>query len=163
MTTADTAASSDPSPPAPSRESRWRIVAAVAAVVAVVSLGVAAFAVTRDDGPTGLSTRDVAATQQAQRACQQWFDRSSASGDVGAGWCGHLSDWMYDQMASGHMMGSAMWQDPTAMHDTCVRAMTGYAPADDDPATRCQGMVEWMRGQTDDWTGWMMNPSMMGR
>ena len=146
--------------------------------MAVVAIGVAAFALTRDDGNSSstIATRDIAATQQVRQACQQWFDSSTTDTTPGrSGWCGYMSDWMYDHMGSGQMMGPMMWGDPTAMYDTCVQAMGSYQPSVDDPAQWCQNMVDWMSqnmgswmddcwhdGDDGDWDG-MMNPSMMGR
>lgn len=54
-----------PDTPPPARPSRWRLATAITAAVAVVAIGVAAFALTRDDGndSTTIATRDIAATQ----------------------------------------------------------------------------------------------------
>ncbi|MGH9117923.1 MAG: hypothetical protein ACRD0A_08610 [Acidimicrobiales bacterium] len=170
-----------PDTPPPARPSRWRLATAISAAVAVVAIGVATFALTRDDGndTTTIATRDAAATQQVGEACQQWFDtQTTATTTPGsAGWCGYMSDWMYDHMASGQMMGPMMWGNPTAMYDTCVQAMGSYQPGVEDPAQWCQNMVGWMTEHMgnwmnqdwddwhDDWDNWdgTMNPPMMGR
>ena len=165
MTVTDAPPAADIPPPSPPA-GRWRLIAAICAAVAVVAIAVAAFALIRGDGSSSstIATRDVAATRQAQQACQQWFDQSGAGSSAAPGWCGYMGDWMYQQMASGRM-GSMMWGNPTAMYDTCVAAMGSYQPKVGDPATWCRSMVDWMRDHRSggDWGGWMMNPSMMGR
>lgn len=166
MTVTESPPVADVPPPAPPAR-RWRLIAAICAAVAVVAIAVAAFALIRDNGngSSTIATRDVAATRQAQQACQQWFDGQSGSASSAApGWCGYMGDWMYQQMASGRT-GSMMWGNPTAMYDTCVAAMGSYQPRVGDPATWCRSMVDWMRDHASDgdWGGWMMHPSMMGR
>jgi hypothetical protein len=153
-------------PPPPTPAGRWRAVAAISAALAVVAVAVAAFAFIRDDDDSAtIAARDVAAARRAEHACQQWFDSQSGSaGPAESEWCGHMGDWMYEQMASGRR-GPMMWGSPGAMHDACVGAMGSYRPRVADPDESCRSMVDWVRDRVgdDDWRGWMMNPSMMGR
>lgn len=144
--------------------SRWPMVTAIAIGVAVIAVAVATFAVIRnDDDTTGLPRRDIAATQQMQQTCRQWLDSGTVDSSANyQGWCTHMTGWMYDQMASGQMMGPMMWGSPDKMRAACVKAMANYQPAAGDPAQWCQDMVEWMSKNMGDWNDWMMNPSMMG-
>jgi hypothetical protein len=163
MTVTDAPPVPDVPPPTPA--GRWRVVAAVSAALAVLAVAVAAFAFIQDDDSTTIAARDVAAARRAERACQQWLDsRPDTAGPADSEWCGHMGDWMYEQMASGRR-GSMMWGSPSAMHDACVGAMGSYRPRVADPDESCRSMVDWMRDRVggDDWQGWMMNPSMMGR
>jgi hypothetical protein len=155
MTTlTDTSASPSPSPP--TERKRWRLVALIATAVAVVAIAVAVFAAVRDNGPSrALTARDVAVTQQARAACQQWLTNTSTPAANASTLCGHMTDWMYDHMASGQM-GSMMWGTPQAMRQSCAAAMTGYVPAGTDPTQWCNNMIDWMTQHYGGWVGWMM-------
>jgi len=122
------------------------------------AIAVAVLASTHDggDGAAAVSTRQVAATGQV---CRQWLDSSeAASRALSSGWCGRMTHWMSDQMASGRMTGPVMWGNPEAMRDTCRQAMTDLQPAAGDPAQWCGDMVEWMSQHVPAWDG-MMNRS----
>ena len=153
---------SEPVAPLAPVPNRWRWATLAVALVAVITIGVTVMAENRGSGSTTLSARDVATTQQARDACQQWATTQAAGPTSARGWCGQFSDWMYDQMASGRRLGSTMWGSPQAMRDTCVQAMAGYPAAAADPATWCDGMVDWMAQHGGGWAGWMSSP-MMGR
>lgn len=165
MTVTEAPPAADP-PPGPEADSRRRHRAVIWVALALAAIAVAAFALGQDGrGNATITTRDVAATRQAQQACQQWFDANARAAAQAPGWCGYMADWMHQQMASGQR-GSMMWGNPTAMYDTCVQAMGSYQPRVADPARWCQTMVDGMRnrlGTAGDWPGWMMHPSMMGR
>ena len=145
-------------PDLPAGSSRWKVAAVIGVLVVLSAITVAVFAVTRDggDGTAAVSSRQISATG---RACQQWIDTSKpASGASSSGWCGRMTNWMNDQMASGRMTGPMMWGNPEAMRDTCRQAMTDVQPAAGNPAQWCGDMVEWMAQHEGDWDAWMMNP-----
>ena len=105
----------EPDIPTPAR--RWKLAAGLAALVALLAIGIAVFAVIRDDN----DDQATAATEQiaaARQACRQWLDDASGDGP-GAAWCDQMAGWMTDHMRNGPMMmgGSMMWDSPQAMRD----------------------------------------------
>jgi hypothetical protein len=132
--------------------SRWMLIAAVVAVVAVLAVGIAAFAIGRDDSnspPT--ATQQIAAARQA---CHQWLDRdtSASGGGPGSGWCDDMAEWMSDHMrGSGMMMGTGMWASPQAMRDVCVQAMGTGQGVNGDATQWCDQMVDWMSQHRGNW------------
>lgn len=136
-------------------ERRWMLIAGLVAGVAVLAVGIAAFAITRND-----NDRQPTATQQiavARQACQQWLnsDTTRTGPGPGAHWCDDMASWMSGHMGYGSMMmGGGMWASPEAMRDVCTRAMSGTQTAAGNPAQWCDQMVSWMtqhRGNWDDW------------
>jgi hypothetical protein len=130
-------------------------IAAVVAVVAVLTVGIAVFAIGRNDNsspPT--ATQQVAAARQA---CHQWFDSdtTASGGGPGSGWCDDMAEWMSGHMRGGRMMmGTGMWASPQAMRDVCVQAMGTGQGANGNATQWCDQMVDWMsqhRGNWDDW------------
>jgi hypothetical protein len=88
----------------PQRPKRpWILIAGLVAGVVVLAVGIAAFALTRDDdGPQRSATEQIAVARQA---CQQWLDSDTApSGPgLGAGWCDDMAGWMSGHMGNGQM------------------------------------------------------------
>jgi hypothetical protein len=157
---------SEPGGPLPAAPAgRRRTIVMIGAVVAVLAVVLVAVALASDDDRTMFGRHDVAASRRVERACQQWLDdEARPTPDAAPGWCDHMGDWMYEQMASGRR-GSEMWRDPSAMRDTCVAAMGSHRPRVSDPEQWCRDMVDSMRRRAGDggWRDWMRNPSMMGR
>jgi hypothetical protein len=151
-TTATTPTPGEDTPRRPER--RWMLIAAVVTVVAVLAVGIAAFAIGRDDSnspPT--ATQQIAAARQA---CHQWFDNdaTASGGGPGSGWCDDMAEWVSAHMRGGRMMmGTGMWASPQAMRDVCVRAMGTGQGVNGNATQSCDQMVDWMsqhRGKWDD-------------
>jgi hypothetical protein len=151
--TEDTTPTPEPdAAPPPAR--RWKLAAGLAAGVAVLAVGIAAFAVTRNDGQQTTAAQQVDAARQA---CQQWLDGNSAPAGNGPGgaWCDGMTGWMSDNMANGQMTrGPMMWDSPQAMSDVCVQAMGAGQAGADDPAQWCDQMVAWMSQRMGAWDNW---------
>ena len=134
------------------RAPRWELLVGLAAVAVVLAVGVAAFAVTRDN-----DDRQQAATTQiaaARQACQQWLgDDDTQGARPPADWCDDMASWMTDNTTKGRMTtgGTRMWDGPQAMRDVCTRAAGNGSSADDDPAQWCDQMVGWMSEHMGDW------------
>lgn len=143
----------------PQRSTRpWMLITAVAAVIAVLAVGLAAFAIGRDDDDSQPTATEQIAV--ARQACQQWLDSDNASTGPGpgAGWCDDMARWMSDHMGNGQMMmGGGMWASPDAMRDVCTRAMGNTRTANGDPAQWCDQMVGWMTQNDGDWDDWHDN------
>ena len=135
----------------------WMLVAALVAVVAVLAVGLAAFAMGRDDESQPTATEQIAVARQA---CQQWLDSDNVPSGAGpgAGWCDDMAGWMSGHMGDGQMMmGGGMWASPDAMRDVCTRAMGNIPTAKGDPAQWCDQMVGWMTQHDGDWADWHDN------
>jgi hypothetical protein len=120
---------SEPGGPLPAAPAgRRRTIVMIGAVVAVLAVVLVAVALASDDDRTMFGRHDVAASRRVERACQQWLDdQARPTPDAAPGWCDHMGDWMYEQMASGRR-GSEMWRDPwgDARH---LRGRHGELPA----------------------------------
>jgi hypothetical protein len=134
------------------------LIAGLAAGVAVLVVGIAAFAVTRND-----DDRQPTATQQiaaARQGCQQWLnsDTTRTGPGPGADWCDDMAGWMSGHLGYGQMMmGGRMWASPAAMRDVCTRAMGGTQTTAGNAAQWCDQMVGWMTQHRGDWDDWHDN------
>jgi hypothetical protein len=155
--TTGTTPTPDEATPQRSRPRRMILAAAGLAVVALI-VGIAAFAITRDDDdPQPSATEQIAVARQA---CQQWLDsdRAPDGPGPGAGWCDDMAGRMPTHMSDGQMMmGRGMWASPEAMRDVCTRAMGDTPTATGDPTDWCDQMVNWMTQHEGDWDHWHHN------
>lgn len=148
-TSDDTTPTAEAATPAPTPRRRMLFAGLAAAVL--LAVGIAVFAVARDDGAqTQTRAAQVAAARQG---CQQWLDTMSPGAGPGADWCDSMAGWMSDNIAGGGMMRPMMWDSPQAMRDACVQAMETREVAG-SPARWCDQMVGWMSQQTGDWDDW---------
>ena len=128
-------------------------------VVAAAGIGVGLVAANGDDRNDDSSGTQIANVQQA---CQNWMG-SSATVDVAGDWCRNMGNLMSQQYADGHLGGSMMWGDRSAMLETC-RQWANTEPASTTNDRPCDDMVSWMNDHMGgDWYDWTMRGSMMGR
>lgn len=154
-TTGTTPTLDEATPQRPKRP--WILIAGLVAGVVVLAVGIAAFAITRDDDPQPSATEQIAVARQA---CQQWLDSDNAptGPSPGAGWCDDMAGWMSGHMGdSQRMMGGGMWASPDAMRDVCTRAMGNTRTADGNATQWCDQMVGWMTQHEGDWDDWHDN------
>lgn len=148
-----------PSGPATSRRTRIGLVVglAVAVVAAATTIGIVL-----SRGGTPAEAQQLTSIQQA---CQQWsvtYTPSVGSGPT-ASWCTGMTDWMRQELRSGHMTGPMMWSDPSTMRATCRQWMaTRPSSASGIDPQVCDQMVSWMAQHAGNWGTWMMSSRMMG-
>jgi hypothetical protein len=133
-------------------ERRWMLIAAVVAVVAVLAVGIAAFAIGRDNSNSPPTAPRQIAT--ARQACHQWVDNdtTASGGGPGSGWCDDMAEWMSGHMrGDGMMMGTGMWARPQTMRDVCVQAMGTGQGANGNATQWCDQMVDWMSEHRGEW------------
>ena len=135
---------------------------AMAVVVAAAAVGIA-----RSRHGNSSSTTPVEQLTSLQQACQGWTSNSAPSlGRTSASAsCAAMTNWMGDQMRSGHMSGTMMWGTTSAMRDTCRQWIAATPPAtasDPDSPAWCDAMVTWMGQQMGSWDDWMMSGRRMG-
>jgi hypothetical protein len=137
---------------------RFAVGVAVAVVVVVVTIGIAL--------SRGATPADAQELASIQRACQQWTGAYTSSAGRGptAAWCASMTDWMRQQLSSGHMTGHVMWSNPSIMGSTCRQWMaTGSSATLGINPQACDQMVTWMIQHVDNWDTWMMSGHMMGQ
>lgn len=77
-------------------------------------------------------------------------------------WCADMTTWMNNQVSSGQTNGAMMWGDPDRMLTSCRSWRATETTS--APSSWCGDMVTWMRQHSNgDWSGSMMNGSMMGQ
>ena len=137
---------------------------AVGLLVAAIAVGVG---VSRDDNPSSPGALAPLQLASMQQTCEEWTGASAphlggASASVA---CVAMTDWMSQQLRSGHMTGTMMFGSATTMGAACSAWMATEPAAIASGSTQpwCDDMVTWMTQHIGNWDEWMTHGRMMGR
>jgi hypothetical protein len=141
-----------------------RAVVMVVAVLALLVGTITAVAISNHRSQAYVVTQIV----RMQDACQTWAHQMTGATHPDDAWCSSMAAWMNGRVngspgGAATMIGSAMWQTPDAMRQTCQEwvATSDVAPAGTSGIESCQQMVGWMQANMGDWNDWMMTGAMM--
>jgi hypothetical protein len=151
-------------PEAPVRRHRTRVLAGGLLVVVLVVVGIIVFSAGGSSSTSPVAEQQLASVQ---RVCERWSGSSAPSLDASSASfaCTNLANWMTEQLRTGRMTASMMWDSPSAFGSTCRHWLATETQSSVSGTTSpewCDEMVSWMEQHIGNWDDWMMHGTMMG-